>query len=237
MLFILHPRLFISYQVICISEEDLAEEDLQPASTCAVAGDRAQACGADNASRPPVCCDGLICEDGAGVKCVPAPAPTIAAPPTPKPTIDPNFCAEVDGRSQSCGSGNAAHPPKCCPGLICRINTGGVSRPICVEPPLGYIWPTMQPTPNPTVAPTTAAPTDRPTTYPPTMDFPDFVARTEEPTPAPVLGDGITDVPTLDSTDMPILLLDPTSSAFGMAAAYRSAISGTVLIGLTMLLL
>ena len=171
------------------------------------------------------------------MKCILAPPPTTAPPPTPKPTIDPNFCAEVDQRSQSCGSNNADHAPRCCPGLICRINTAGVNRPICVEPPLGYVWPTMQPTPNPTASPTTAAPTDRPTTYPPTMDFPDFIARTEEPAPAPSLGDGSTEVPTLINTDMPILILDPTSSAFAIAAAYRSAVIGTVLIGLTMVLL
>jgi len=223
-------------KVTCTAMENLAPVSTTSAtSTCAEEGDRAQACGADNPSRPWACCDGLICEEGAGVKCIPAPPPTTPPPPTMKPTPDPNFCAAVDGRSQSCGSANAAHPPKCCPGLICRINTSGVSRPICVEPPLGYIWPTMQPTPNPTMMPTTPVPTNRPTTYPPTMDFPDFLARTDEPTPAPVIDGGGTDEPTLINSDIEIL--DSTSSAFGLAVAYRSAAIGTVLIASAALLL
>ena len=52
---------------------------------CAAEGERAQACGATGASRPAECCHGMMCEFGAGVRCVVDPfAPT--AKPTKAPT-------------------------------------------------------------------------------------------------------------------------------------------------------
>ena len=186
-------------------------------------------CGAA-AGRPPVCCPGFKCVDGAGVKCVamapPTPPPVLGPTlqPTDSPTRDPDFCAGVDERAIDCGSNNADHPNKCCPGLICRINQGAVNRPICVEPPVGYVWPTAFPTPFPTSAPTTAPPSPFPTTYPPTMEF--MVGATPEPTSVPTMGG------TVDEEDGP-----PPSSAFGLEVSYRSAVMGTVGVLLAALLM
>mmetsp|Transcript_3715 Transcript_3715/g.8368 ORF Transcript_3715/g.8368 Transcript_3715/m.8368 type:complete len:230 (+) Transcript_3715:302-991(+) len=46
----------------CVEEDD---------TDCAQEGQRSQQCGALNPDRPKRCCGGLVCDDGAGVKCVP----------------------------------------------------------------------------------------------------------------------------------------------------------------------
>lgn len=54
--------------------------------------DRAQDCGATNTARPQSCCAGLVCEEGASVRCVEpnAGAPTTEAPTEPaEPTASP----------------------------------------------------------------------------------------------------------------------------------------------------
>ena len=54
-------------------------------TVCAAEGERARACGAIGAGRPAECCRGMMCEFGAGVRCVEDPfAPT--AYPTKAPT-------------------------------------------------------------------------------------------------------------------------------------------------------
>ena len=58
---------------------------------CAAEGERAQACGATGAGRPAECCRGMMCEFGAGVRCVVDPfAPT--AKPTKAPTPVSSLC-------------------------------------------------------------------------------------------------------------------------------------------------
>ena len=186
-------------------------------------------CGAAE-GRPPVCCPGYKCVDGAGVKCVaiapPTPPPVFGPTlqPTDSPTRDPSFCAGIDERAIDCGSNNADHPNKCCPGLICRLNQGGVNRPICVEPPAGYVFPTAFPTQFPTPSPTTPQPTPFPTTYPPTMEF--MVATPEPSSIAADSGTG-TGEPTMGGTTDEDAGLPP-SSALSLLVAYRSAVIGTV---------
>ena len=220
-------------QVTCTAAANAAavEEEQAQAQACAGDGGRAMECGAA-AGRPPVCCPGYECVEGAGVKCVaiapPTPPPVFGPTlqPTDSPTRDPSFCAGVDERAIDCGSNNAEHPNKCCPGLICRLNQGGVNRPICVEPPAGYVFPTAFPTQFPTMSPTTPQPTPFPTTFPPTMEF-----MVTTPEPSSVAGDSDSSTgsgePTMGET------VDggdgtPPSSAFALAVAYRSAVMGTV---------
>ena len=219
-------------QVTCTSAavaEAIEAEQLE-AQTCAGNGGRAMECGAA-AGRPPVCCPGHVCVEGAGVKCValapPTPPPVFGPTlqPTERPTRDPSFCGAVDERAIACGSNNLDHPDKCCPGLICRFNQGGINRPICVEPPAGYVFPTPFPTPLPTPAPTTPQPTPFPTTFPPTMEFP--------------LG---TPEPTDDSESSPPVPGEPadglpTNSAMGLAASYGTIAVGTVGVVLAVLLM
>lgn len=207
-------------KVTCTSAA-IVEQQVQEAQ-CAGHNGRAMECGAA-AGRPPVCCPGHVCAGGAGVKCValapPTPPPVFGptVEPTERPTRDPSFCAAVDERAIECGSNKAEHPDKCCPGLICRINQGAVNRPICVEPPPGYVFPTAFPTQSPTPSPTTPQPTPNPTTYPPTTEF---MLGSSEPT-------------SLTSGDGNV----PSSSAFGLAVAYRSAVMVTAGVMLAALLM
>ena len=55
-----------------------------PTPACAGVDDRAQDCGAANTARPQSCCAGLVCGEGASVRCV---EPTAGAP-TATPTED-----------------------------------------------------------------------------------------------------------------------------------------------------
>lgn len=66
-------------------------------TVCAAEGERAQACGATGASRPAACCPGMMCEFGAGVRCVVDPfAPT--AKPTKAPTpVSSHYCVSYFG--------------------------------------------------------------------------------------------------------------------------------------------
>ena len=60
-----------------------------PTPACAGVDDRAQDCGAANTARPQSCCAGLVCGEGASVRCVEptAGAPTAADEPTATPTL------------------------------------------------------------------------------------------------------------------------------------------------------
>lgn len=73
-----------------------------PTPACAGVDDRAQDCGATNTARPQSCCAGLVCGEGASVRCVEpsdapptAEAPTAAAEPTASPiasvTVEPTM--------------------------------------------------------------------------------------------------------------------------------------------------
>ena len=66
-----------------------------PTPACAGVDERAQDCGVANTARPQSCCAGLVCGEGASVRCVDpsdapptAEAPTAAAEPTASPTDD-----------------------------------------------------------------------------------------------------------------------------------------------------
>ena len=60
---------------------------------CAAEGERAKACGATGASRPAECCRGMMCEFGAGVRCVVDPfAPTAKPTKAPTPVSPLCFC-------------------------------------------------------------------------------------------------------------------------------------------------
>jgi len=217
-------------KVTCTSSAiaEAIEAEQVERETCAGDGGRAMECGASE-GRPPVCCPGHVCVEGAGVKCVaiapPTPPPVLGPTlePTEKPTRDPSFCGAVDERAMECGSANEEHPNKCCPGLICRLNQGGINRPICVEPPAGYVFPTAFPTQFPTPSPTTSQPTPNPTTFPPTMEFP-----LGTPEPSSVAGDSESSTgssePTLGADGDVVL---PPSSAFGLSVAYRTIAMGT----------
>jgi len=84
------------------------EEDVDP-DNCAAEGGRSQSCGATNPDRPPTCCVGLVCAEGAGVRCVAGPPTATSAPTgapvdavdvaatTPAPTPDETSQPTADG--------------------------------------------------------------------------------------------------------------------------------------------
>lgn len=97
-----------------------------PVFTCAALGEKSQACGAVDLSRPLGCCDGLVCSGGASVRCV-----------EPVPTAAPLQCAPLDDRAKECGAIADSRPDTCCGDLVCAP---GASQK-CVEP-----FPTASPT-------------------------------------------------------------------------------------------
>ena len=58
-----------------------------PTPACAGVDDRAQDCGAANTARPQSCCAGLVCGEGASVRCV---DPSDAPPPLKLRLLPPN---------------------------------------------------------------------------------------------------------------------------------------------------
>lgn len=144
----------------------------------------------------------MMCEFGAGVRCVVDPFAPTSKPnkspttsptrkPTPRPTRSPTAeptgthifgvtCSMAGQRSQQCGAaavggGGNGRPKGCCPGFTCDPRYPGR----CVVDP-NWMVPSPEPTKKPTLAPTkkpTVAPTAKPTVPPGTP--------TTSPTPAP----------------------------------------------------
>ena len=81
--FVCHPG---PQKVFCTDARNVTSPSTTKDGTiCAANGERARACGATGAGRPAGCCPGMMCEFGAGVRCVVDPfAPT--AKPTKRPT-------------------------------------------------------------------------------------------------------------------------------------------------------
>ena len=81
--FVCHPG---PQKVFCTDARNVTlPATTKDGAVCAANGERAQACGATGAGRPAGCCPGMMCEFGAGVRCVVDPfAPT--AKPTKRPT-------------------------------------------------------------------------------------------------------------------------------------------------------
>ena len=158
--FVCHPG---PQKVFCTDARNVTlPSTTKDGTTCAAEGERAQACGATGAGRPAGCCPGMMCEFGAGVRCVVDPyAPTAKPtkrPPTRKPTPRPTTaeptgthifgvtCSTAGQRSQQCGAaavggGGNERPKGCCPGFTCDPRYPGR----CVVDPN---W--MVPSPKPT---------------------------------------------------------------------------------------
>ena len=114
---------------LCVEPFPTASPTLSP-PTCGVLGERSQACGATDPTRPSFCCDGLVCAAGVSPLCV-EPFPTAS------PTLSPPTCGVLGERSQECGATDPTRPAECCEGLVCELG----ASPRCVEP-----FPTATPT-------------------------------------------------------------------------------------------
>ena len=86
--FVCHPG---PQKVFCTDARNVTlPSTTKDGAICAADGDRAQACGATGAGRPAGCCPGMMCEFGAGVRCVVDPFA-----PTSKPNKSPTTVSTV----------------------------------------------------------------------------------------------------------------------------------------------
>ena len=74
---------------------------VSPTPSCAGVDERAQECGATNTARPQSCCAGLVCGEGASVRCA-HPKETVSTEPTTSPTDDVSYVEKEDGQGPKC---------------------------------------------------------------------------------------------------------------------------------------
>eukprot|EP00562_Extubocellulus_spinifer_P000269 CAMPEP_0178480164 /NCGR_PEP_ID=MMETSP0696-20121128/5559_1 /TAXON_ID=265572 /ORGANISM="Extubocellulus spinifer, Strain CCMP396" /LENGTH=303 /DNA_ID=CAMNT_0020107605 /DNA_START=82 /DNA_END=993 /DNA_ORIENTATION=+ len=175
---------------------------IPPTALCASAGDRAQDCGATNTARPQSCCGDLICEEGAGVRCV---DPNAAAPTTEEvdPEVDPDdevepTAAPTDASTEDREDTDTAEP------------TAGAG----LDEPTGVPG-TAEPTPS----------TDGGIVAPPPVAAPTVDAMMPEPTAEPTMPTEDTTDPTAMPTDASEEEVDPTSSAGAMGSALAVSVA------------
>ena len=84
-----------------VEEKEPAEEEVEPAKTCAALGERSQQCGS-GANLPADCCGNMICNSDTN-RC------------------EAKECSDLGERSQECGGGGAL-PVTCCGNLVCNAS-------------------------------------------------------------------------------------------------------------------